>query len=243
MSRTVQERIDAYWSDRAPSYDAVQLARELDEGDHRVWSRVWSGALPPPPCDVLDLGTGTGVVACLLASLGHRVTGIDRAQGMLEAARTNAAVQVPAPTILEGDMVAPDFADDSFDVVTGRYVMWTLREPLAAIAAWCRVLRPGGLVAMVDSPWFPRGVPVDGEVVQHGMRQWYDDEVLAALPVAEARTIDDTAEVMREAGLRDVTVTPLTELLELDRRRGAAPGHVVQTQYLLTGTAPEGPAA
>lgn len=238
MTRSVQDRIDAYWSDRAPSYDDVQRARERDHRDREVWTRVWSDALPPAPCDVLDVGTGSGVVACLLASLGHRVTGIDRADGMLATARANAAAVDPSPTILPGDMVAPDFPDGSFDVVTGRYVMWTLREPLEAVAAWCRVLRPGGLVAMVDSPWFPEGVPADGEVGRLGMRRWYDDEVLAALPVAQARTIDDTADLLREAGLHDVVATPLHELLDLDRERGAAPGHVVQTQHLLTGTAP-----
>lgn len=236
---TVQQRIDAYWSGRAPTYDAFQQQREAETGDREVWSRVWTGALPSTPCDVLDVGTGSGVVACLLASLGHRVTGIDHAEGMLATARANAAREDRPPRILEGDMVAPDFPDDSFDVVAGRYVMWTLRDPHAAIAAWCRVLRPGGLVAMVDSTWFPRGVVADGDAVRLGMREWYDDHVLAALPVAEASSIDATADLMRGAGLRDVAVVPLDELLSLDLVRGAAPGHVVRTQYLLTGRSPD----
>lgn len=237
MSRTTQQRIDAWWSTRAPSYAASQAARADGElGDREVWSRVWAGALPEAPSDVLDVGTGSGAVACVVASLGHRVTGIDSAEGMLATARRHALAEEHPPTILAGDMVDPDFPDASFDVVCGRYVTWTLREPLAALAAWRRVLRPGGRVAVVDATWFPAGVAADGDAA--AMREWYDDAVLADLPLAEATSIEQTAEVMRAAGLVEVRVEPLTELLALDLVRGAAPGHLVRTQYLLTGTSP-----
>ncbi|MGH8932096.1 MAG: class I SAM-dependent methyltransferase [Egibacteraceae bacterium] len=56
-----------------------------------AWADVCSGALPTPPADVLDVGTGTGQVALLLADLGHRVTGIDLAEGMLALARAKSA--------------------------------------------------------------------------------------------------------------------------------------------------------
>ncbi|GAA4377528.1 class I SAM-dependent methyltransferase [Nocardioides caricicola] len=224
MNPQLQDTINAYWTDRAPEYDAYQQRPERRDLDRDAWVRVWSPALPPAPVDVLDVGTGSGHVACLLADLGHRVTGIDLADGMLDIARGHAAASVRPPRILAGDAVAPDFPPASYDAVVGRYVMWTLRDPDAAVASWVRLLRPGGVVAVVDSTWFT-----------DGLGNLYGDRPDATLPLADARTIDETAEVLRRAGLADVTVTPLEEVLELDRAHGVAPGHDVQLQYLVSG--------
>ncbi|WP_243059238.1 class I SAM-dependent methyltransferase [Nocardioides sp. SR21] len=220
----LQHTINEYWTDRAPSYDAYQQRPERRELDRDVWQRVWATALPPATADVLDVGTGSGHVAFLLAGLGHRVTGIDLADGMLEIARERAERMPAGPRIEVGDAVAPDCAPESFDAVVGRYVMWTLRDPDVAVANWVRLLRPGGVVAMVDSTWFADGV---GEL--------YGDRPAGDLPLADARSIEETADTLRRAGLVDVRVVPLEEVLELDREHGVAPGHDVQLQYLVTG--------
>ncbi|WP_162529763.1 class I SAM-dependent methyltransferase [Nocardioides caldifontis] len=220
----LQDAINDYWTDRAPSYDAYQHRPERRELDREAWSQVWSAVLPPPPAVVLDVGTGNGHVACLLADLGHRVTGIDLAGGMLDLAREHAAALDNPPRILVGDAVDPDFPPRSFDAVVGRYVMWTLRDPGTAVASWARLLRPGGVVAMADSTWFT-----------DGLGALYGDRPDAALPLADASSIDETADVLRGAGLVDVTVTPLEKILELDRAYGVAPGHDVQLQYLVSG--------
>lgn len=41
----------------------------------------------PTALDVLDIGCGTGLIACKLASLGHRVFGVDPASAMLAVGR------------------------------------------------------------------------------------------------------------------------------------------------------------
>lgn len=227
MNQHLQETINDYWTDRAPSYDAYQQRPERRELDRDAWARVWTSALPAAPADVLDVGTGSGHVACLLADLGHRVTGIDLAAGMLDIARQHAFTPPNPPQILSGDSVAPDFPSASYDAIVGRYVMWTLRDPEAAVANWIELLRPGGIVAMVDSTWF-----IDG------LGNLYGDRPEGNLPLADAHTIDDTAEVLRGAGLLDVMITPLEEILELDRAHGVAPGHDIQLQYLVSGRTP-----
>ena len=220
----LQGSINDYWTERAPSYDAYQQRPERRDLDVEAWGRVWTAALPPAPADVLDVGTGSGHVARLLAGLGHRVTGIDLSPGMLEIAARHAADHPHPPRFAAGDAVDPDFPEGSFDAVVGRYVMWTLRDPAAAVARWLRVLRPGGVVAMADSLWFT-----------DGLGGLYGERPAGHLPLADARSIEEVADVLRRGGLTDVTITPLEEVLELDRSHGVAPGHDVVLQYVLTG--------
>lgn len=224
----LQDTINEYWTERAPAYDEYQQRPERRDVDAEAWARIWADALPKPPSDVLDVGTGSGHVAFLLAALGHRVTGIDLSEGMIERSRQHADLLENPPTIRVGDAVAPDFAAGSFDAVVGRYVMWTLRDPAAAVPSWVRLLRPGGVVAMVDSTWFT-----------DGLGNLYGDRPDATLPLADARSIEDTAAALEQGGLVDVRVTPLESILELDRQHGVAPGHDVQLQYLVTGRAPQ----
>lgn len=220
----LQGSINDYWTTRAPSYDDYQRRPERLEADRRVWSQVWGGALPQAPAEVLDVGTGSGHAAFLLDGLGHDVVGIDLSEGMLQRAREHAAGMAFAPRFELGDAMAPPFVPGSFDAITGRYVMWTLTDPVAAVRNWVELLRPGGVVAMADSMWFPSGL---GDL--------YGKDAARELPLAEARTIEESADALRAGGLVDVRVRELTEVLELDREYGVAPGHEVQLQYLLTG--------
>lgn len=231
---TAQANINEYWTGRADSYDAHHRWQIGNPAIRAGWTAVWRRALPAPPARVLDVGTGTGHVSLLLAELGHDVTGIDLADGMLAKAREKAAVLPNPPELLLGDAVAPNFPPGSFDVITSRYVLWTLRTPRAAAENWRALLRPGGLLAAVDSTWFPAGVEsgAAGE-----FRERYDAEVLSLLPLAEATSIEASADLIRAAGFTDVTVTPLPEILDLDRRYGVAEGHEVRPQFLITGRA------
>ncbi|GAA4898041.1 ubiquinone/menaquinone biosynthesis C-methylase UbiE [Stackebrandtia albiflava] len=238
-SEAAQAGITAYWDKYADAYDAHQRARQREPEVLAAWTKVWSAVLPPAPATVLDVGTGSGNVALLLAGLGHRVTGLDLSEGMLEEARRKAAGAPDAPEFVVGDAVRPDFPEASFDVVTARYVLWTVRDTDLALDNWRRLLRPGGLLAAVDSTWYPGGVAASCEDAatdrERDFRAAYTDEVLPRLPLAESGDIGQTAERLSRAGFRDVTVTELPELLELDRRHGVAPGHRPQMQYRITG--------
>lgn len=245
-SADVQAALDAYWSGRAAAYDAYQQEPGRWAENHAAWSAAFATALPDPPCDVLDVGSGSGYVAFLLADLGHRVTATDLAPGMLDIARRRAeeraAAGRPAPAVRTADAVDPGLPPASVDAVTSRYLLWTLREPDRALASWRRLLRPGGVVVAVDGTWFPDGLVPEVTAEAHGdadgaFARAYGGPVRRALPLAESTTMDAAADLFRAAGLRDVTVTPLTDILALDRRFGVAPGHEVQLQYLIRGTA------
>ncbi|WP_227487927.1 class I SAM-dependent methyltransferase [Brachybacterium subflavum] len=206
---------------------------------------------PPRVLDVLDVGTGSGNVALQVAELGHRVTGIDLAPGMLERARAKAtggrvpiADERAATSVshfatadlrfLPGDAVAPPFATGSFDAIVSRYVLWTLRDAGAALAAWRDLLRPGGIIAAVDSAWFPAGQDLGEGLAgerQADFRHAYGDGTLEDLPLAAGRE-DQVLSALESSGFTQVTVTPLQEVLDLDRRQGVAPGHHPQLQML-----------
>lgn len=164
MNASLQDALNDYWTRRAPSYDADQTATHRATDDREVWTGVWAEALPAPPARVVDVGTGSGYVAWLLHDLGHDVVGFDAAPGMIERAEAHRAERPGGwgPLFLLGDALEPPLGHHCADAVTARYVLWTMREPDAALRAWRELLRPGGTLVIVDGLWFPDGLPDAG---------------------------------------------------------------------------------
>ena len=231
----IQTNITRYWDGRARAYDAHQQRQDRHAADVAAWSRVLTHALNDDVVDVLDLGTGSGYLAFRLADLGYTVTATDLSAGMLEVAADHVKNRTGRanPTFKLGDAVAPAFAPEQFDAITNRYVMWTLRDPLEALLNWKQLLRPGGQLVLVDAPWFPNGIEAN---TTEGFVEHYGGTVAAALPLAQARSIEDTLALVRQAGFQHVTATPLTEIFTLDQATGVAAGHHVQMQHLITAT-------
>lgn len=105
---------------------------------------------------VLDLGCGKGRFASRLAAEGARVIGLDLSQAMLTAATGLSRVRGTASRL--------PFTDQAFDSVIAIEVIEHLPSVEQALAEVRRVLRPGGIVAIVDKnagswnhhrPWLP----------------------------------------------------------------------------------------
>lgn len=111
------------------------------------------------PCRVLDIGCGTGLLACALAARGHTLTGVDPAPAMLAVARTRPG----AERVCWVEGVPADLPDEPwFDlaVMTGHVFQVFLDEAqvLGVLNAVRRRLVPGGRIAFetrnpLSRPW------------------------------------------------------------------------------------------
>lgn len=111
----------------------------------------FAGILPGEA--VLDVGTGTGVVALTAARAGAKVTGLDLTPELLRQAGENARIAGLADIAWrEGDAEALPYPDASFDVVLSQFGHMFAPRPDAAVAEMRRVLRPGGRVAFATWP-------------------------------------------------------------------------------------------
>ncbi len=148
----LEKRVEAYWTQRAPEFSAVRL-NELRDPISGRWLAEMDRYLPSGPLTILDVGTGTGYFAILLAQRGHRVTGIDLTPAMLEEAAETASRLGLSIRFRRMDAQETDFPDRSFDAVVTRNLTWTLPDPAKAYREWRRLLKPGGVLLNFDADY------------------------------------------------------------------------------------------
>jgi SAM-dependent methyltransferase len=102
---------------------------------------------------VLDVGTGTGVVAVTAARTGARVSALDLTPELLVEARENGRISGhPEIVWQEGDAEALPYPDAAFDVVVSQFGHMFAPRPEVAVAEIRRVLKPTGRVAFATWP-------------------------------------------------------------------------------------------
>ncbi|MBI3504076.1 MAG: methyltransferase domain-containing protein [Proteobacteria bacterium] len=151
---------------------------DIDPGRKIDWSRTSSDYArhrPGPPEEfflrlaalgigrpgqrILDLATGTGLLARQFARQGSDVAGIDIAAGQIEAARQLAAEEGLKGRFEVAPAEAIPFADRSFDAATASQC-WLYFDPDRTLGELRRVLAPGGTLATCHFTWLPRVNPV-----------------------------------------------------------------------------------
>ena len=159
------------------------------------------------PCDVVDLGAGTGKLTRGLVALGHRVTAVEPLAEM----RAELEAALPEVAALEGSAEAIPLPDESTDVVTcAQAFHWFDHE--VALPEIARMLRRDGRLALVwnsrddRDPWMTRLSAIIGnETVQE----------TDVFPVLEASGLFEPVEKARfshvqaldRAGLRDLVLS------------------------------------
>ena len=151
MDVKMEQRVKNYWTQRSHDFGTVRK-NELENEMGQRWLHEIQRFLPEGrKLDILDVGTGTGFFAVLLAQQGHRVEGIDLTPAMLEEARRLAKQRNLEITFREMDAQNLAYPDGTFDVVISRNLTWTLPDPERAYAEWFRVLKPGGVLLNFDA--------------------------------------------------------------------------------------------
>src|ERR1700704_4893516 len=212
----LQAKINAFWTWRGNTVESGALAIR-DEAELKIWMEVLRDWLPLAPADVVDLGTGQGFLALVLAAFGHRVRGFDLAEGQLDRAREFGAKVSNPPVFATGDAMDPPLEPASVDVVANRNILWTLLDPARAFSNWHAALRPGGRLIALHGVNNSEGGPPPNTRDQNSTA--YTEDVTAhLLPIRRLPTVDPAVPLVRDAGFQDVTVTRLQALEDFERQ-------------------------
>lgn len=119
------------------------------------YQRLQDLALVRPGLRVLDLATGTGLLARSLARLGCTVSGIDVAPAQIAEARSLAAIDGISVDFRVAAAEQTELPSGSFDLITASQC-WLYFRPDEAIAEVRRLLAPGGRLLTCHLCWLPR---------------------------------------------------------------------------------------
>ncbi|RRS00366.1 class I SAM-dependent methyltransferase [Glycomyces terrestris] len=207
-----------YWGELAPDREITLAERTASQAE--LYRQTVSRLPTPPGVELLELGSGIGVGAALVArEFAAYVTGLDRSKAQLDRAAAVNADDLEALSgrlaFREGSVTAIPFPDASFD---GVYSVEALQhvDDLAAVAREAhRVLRPGG--AFAAATFFAPGAaahPLDDLI----------ETVASGVDVI--RPVADFAADLEAAGFTRVTVEAIGEHVwrQFDR-------WIAQTEY------------
>jgi len=160
-----------------PTYD--RYASLLSFGQDPRWRRFLVSRVPDDALRVLDVASGTAAVAIELARAvpERRVVGVDQSPEMLASGRARVARAGLEDRIelREARAETLPFGDAEFDALTFTYLLRYVDDVRATLHELARVVRPGGVVAMLEFA-LPRGAA----------RPLWELYVRAGLPAAGA---------------------------------------------------------
>jgi ubiquinone/menaquinone biosynthesis C-methylase UbiE len=197
-TQDIKTAVSRYWSGRAAEFDRGPSHGVLTQAQHQAWLDLLREVAGPPPHKVLDVGCGTGFLALRMAELGHTAVGIDLSEEMLaEARRKTAGTGLPA-TFQIGDAEFPPPDGAPYDVILERHVLWTLPQPREALRAWQALLKPGGLLMLIEG------------IFEMSDRTVYP-QIEAQLPLYGGRPGEELATLLASEGFVQTAVRPLMD--------------------------------
>ncbi len=226
-TRQKADQVRDMFDNIAPAYDFMN--RAMTFGIDKRWRRravrliIKQFSPPPPDLRILDLATGTGDLAMLIARRipVAKVTGLDLSEGMLAVGRKKIADAGLSGRISlqAGDGLNLPFPDDSFDCITIAYGVRNFQDIARGYAEMFRVMRPGGMLCVIElsTPQSPiirplynlyatRIIPLAGRIVSRDVSAYsYLPESIRAVPCGETMT-----RIISDAGFADAAYRPLT---------------------------------
>jgi demethylmenaquinone methyltransferase/2-methoxy-6-polyprenyl-1,4-benzoquinol methylase len=218
----------------AADYDRIERILGLGTGS---WYRrqALANAGLTSGMSVIDVGTGTGLLACAAAKIvgdPARVTGVDPSPGMIEHARVPQGLR-----LLSGSAEKIPAADCSADFVSLGYALRHISDLSTAFSELHRVMRPGGRLCVLEitlpqgairralvKAWMNGLVPRIAAVIGRRreaplLMHYYWDTIAACVPPATILG------AIRDAGFVDVERHVDLSIFSAYRaRRPSAPG-------------------
>ena len=207
---SIKVKVADYWAQRVSQFSALRI-KELNREKAGLWMHELETYLPEwSGLNILDIGTGTGFFAFLLAARGHTVTGVDLTADMIrEAKHTAKLLSLPADFFVM-DAEDPRFSPHSFDAIVTRNLTWTLPHLEKAYKRWHTLLKPGGVLVNFDADYCrevqaPLPANHAHRQISAGLMQEYESIKDVLRPMQCARPQWDVA-LLNAAGFGEITV-------------------------------------
>lgn len=212
----MNDRIKEHWDKSADGYSKYVNYGMRSKRRH-VWKDVLAREIGRYKVKVLDVGTGPGTLALILAELGYDVIGLDASEEMLKCGRENAIRFDLNVNFVQGDAEKLQFDDESFDVVASRALLWTLPQPEKALREWKRVLKPMGKIVIIDGswhsnrkrylrkPWRLLSLPLIAITERRtSALTHYNQKMLSQLPLVNKDRPSYDTDLLRSLGFKDI---------------------------------------
>ena len=195
-------------------YDWASIGEEIERNaevhhDYLDQAMDWLRTQVDEPARIIDVGSGPGVAACALAETfdGAEVVAADRAPELLaRAGRRAERLGVKIKTLV-ADLPAAFPELGAADLIWTSGVMHHIGDQQAALNQLAALLRPGGVLAVVEGGLPMRFLPRDIGIGRPGLLSrldaandtWFTD-MRAGLP-GSTRTVEDWPAMLAQAGL------------------------------------------
>ncbi|WP_428224414.1 bifunctional demethylmenaquinone methyltransferase/2-methoxy-6-polyprenyl-1,4-benzoquinol methylase UbiE [Flavobacterium sp.] len=137
------------------SHEYDNLNRVISFGIDVQWrKKMVKMANAMQPKKILDIATGTGDLAILLATTkAEKIIGLDISAGMLEVGKQKVAQKGLSPQIelVLGDSESIPYEDNTFDVITVSFGIRNFEDLEKGLYEILRVLKPGGLFLILET--------------------------------------------------------------------------------------------
>ena len=207
LPRVDEARDIAAKFDEFPNSLAIPMIEHDVEEGYTKWSQIYDGPNPAiegeepvvhailaelPAGDALDAACGTGRHAAHLATLGHRVIGVDGTDAMLAVARQ----KLPDVDLRNGRLEDLPVDDACVDLVTCALALTHVPDLEPVMREFARVLRPGGTAVLSDMHPF-------NTIVGGGIAGFSGGDLRNGIPYVLNRThlLSDYLRAFRSAGL------------------------------------------
>ncbi len=207
---------DVLRPDYVHGYSGREGQRLLDQAATLAELLHWDTVFPDGS-NVLEAGCGVGAqtVAIAGASPGARIRSVDVSAQSLQAAKARVApAGIGNVTFLQADIFNLPFPAHSFDHVFVCFVLEHLRDPVGALTALKRLLKPGGTITAIEGDHGSAYFHPNSAATQSAIQCLVDLQAMAGGDAMIGRRLYP---LLVEAGFSNVTVSPRMVYVDASR--------------------------